>query len=59
MDKEANLEEAGTVIAIIALCIQIADFCANHKDEIKALIKKGWTDAHKIVDYIRKKYHYK
>ena len=60
-EKDVSLEvvDPATVIAIIGLCIQLADFCANHKDEIKSLINKGWRSAQKIVDYIRKKYHYK
>ena len=58
-EKEVNLEvDPGTVIAILGLCIQIADFCANHKEEIKSLIRKGWTNAQKIVNYIRRKYKY-
>ena len=59
-DKDVSLEvvDPATVIAIIGLCIQLADFCANHKDEIKALINSGMTNAQQIVDYIKKKYHY-
>ncbi len=59
-EKDVNLEvDPATVAAIIATCIQLADFCANHKSEIKALINKGYRSAKKIVDYLKKKYHIK
>ena len=35
----------------------ISGFILDHKDEIKALVNKGWTSAKKIVDYLKKKYH--
>ena len=32
-------------------------FLAEHKDEIKSLINKGWTSFPKIVEYLKKKYN--
>ena len=58
-EKDVALEvDPATIIAIVNLCIQLGNFCLNHKEEIKGLIKKGWTSAQKIVNYIKKKYHY-
>ena len=57
MDKEVTLEvDPVTIGKIIAACIQIAAWCVEHKDEITALVKKGWNSAQKIVDYLKKKY---
>ena len=38
-------------------CKNIAAWTAAHKDEIKSLVKKGWSSAQKIVEYLKKKYH--
>ena len=55
--EEVKLEvDPVTVAAIISACIEAADFLVDHKEEIKALINKGWTSAKKIVDYLKKKY---
>ena len=53
-EKEVNLEASEG--DIIDDCLKIASWCIEHKAEIKALIKKGWTSAKKIVEYLRKKY---
>ena len=58
MDSEKDLEISGKDIAkIIAACIKIAAWCVEHEAEIRSLIKKGWTSAQKIVNYLKKKYH--
>ena len=55
--KDVTLEaDAETVLKIINECLKIAGWLIDHKDEIKALINKGWTSAKKIVDYLKKKY---
>ena len=43
--------------SIFANCIKIAAWAVEHEDEIKSLVKKGWTNAQKIIDYLKKKYH--
>ena len=42
---------------IINPCLKLAPWLVDHKDEIIALIKKGWTSPQKIVDYLKKKFH--
>ena len=58
-DKDLNLEApipTGPNI-ITRECIKLASWLINHKDEISRLIKKGWTDPRKIVDYLRRKHN--
>ena len=57
-DVSLEVIDPGTVIKIVSLVIQAADFCFKHKDEIARLVKSGWTSVQKIVNYIRNKYHY-
>ena len=38
-------------------CKKIAAWTGAYKDEIKSLVKKGWSSAQKIVEYLKKKYH--
>ena len=35
------------------------EFKIEHEAEIRTLIKKGWTSAQKIVNYLKNKYHKK
>ena len=59
MEAEKDLEiDPITVMSIVGLVINAADFCIKHKDEIIGLVKKGWNNVQKIVNYIRNKYHY-
>ena len=59
-EKDINLEiDAKKIAEIIAACIKIAAWCVEHEAEIKTLIKKGWTSAQKIVNYLKNKYHKK
>ena len=55
-DVKLELPDAKTIAEIVSACIQAADWLVDHKDEIIALIKKGWTSAKQIVDYLKKKY---
>ena len=56
-DKDLNLLNPIGPQIIIEQCKKIAAWTAEHKDEIKSLVKKGWTNAAKIVEYLKKKYH--
>lgn len=41
---------------ILQACYQLASWSYQHRDEIKAMIKAGYTDAKAIVNYLKKKY---
>ena len=54
-EKDVNLEASAG--EIFKNCVKIAAWCIEHEAEIKALVKKGWTVAKKIVEKKKKKYH--
>ena len=59
-EKDVILEmDPITIPEIIANCIKSIPWCVEHEDEIRSLIKRGWTSAQKIVNYLKKKYHKK
>ena len=56
-EREVTLEvDPVTIANIIAACIKLAAWCIEHKDEIAALVKKGWKSAQKIVNHLKQKY---
>ena len=58
MEQEnVNLEvDPVTLAKILQACFQLASWSYQHRDEIKAMIKAGYTDAKAIVNYLKKKY---
>lgn len=57
MEQDKNLEvDPATVVKILQACYALGSFAYQHREEIKAMIKAGWTDAKAIVNYLKKKY---
>ena len=44
-------------IMITQALVDKEPWLAEHKDEIISLVKKGWTNPQKIIDYLKKKYN--
>ena len=58
MDSEEILEiTAKEIVDILNAVLKLGDWLFAHKDEIIALIKSGWTNAKKIYNYLKSKYH--
>ncbi len=56
-EKDVSLQvDPVTMAKILQACFQLASWAYQHREEIKAMVKSGWTDAKAIVNYLKKKY---
>ena len=56
-EKDPDLEvDPLTVVKIVEQCLQLALWAYQHKEEIKAMVRSGWTNAKAIINYLKQKY---